>query len=103
MSYLLTLAGASPRAARRYCALALGLCRLRRVEPSLLLHPLDFLDADEASGLGFFPGMGMPIQQKIALVGGFIDQLRQRYLVTTVRDHAERLERSGRLRFRAAA
>jgi hypothetical protein len=98
ISYLLTLAGASPLAARRYCALALRLCRLRRLEPSLLLHPLDFLDADEAPGLSFFPGMSMPLPQKLATVGHFIDQLARHYRVTTVRDHAERFARSGRLR-----
>ena len=41
-SYLLYLGGKSPALARLYWRTALRMCRLRRVEPSVLLHPLDF-------------------------------------------------------------
>ncbi len=33
------------------------MCRLRGVEPSVLLHPLDFLGANDIDSLAFFPGM----------------------------------------------
>ena len=45
------------------------LCRLAGVEPSILLHPLDFLGADDVDALGFFPGMAMTGDRKRAVVG----------------------------------
>src|SRR5207249_7487452 len=43
-SYILYLSGFSRTAAMSYFRLALTLCRITNVRPSLLLHPLDFLD-----------------------------------------------------------
>lgn len=93
VSYLLALAGRSPRAATAYFAAALGACRVAGVEPSLLLHPLDLLGGDdltdeERSRLAFFPGTAMPGARKRELVRGFLDRLRRGWRVVTLGEHA---------------
>ena len=56
-SYLLYLSVYSPALALLYFRLALWLCRLTGTQPSLLLHPLDFLTQEDVPELAFFPGM----------------------------------------------
>lgn len=58
LTYVHFLAEFSPALSRIYFSFALLMCRLFRVSPSLLLHPLDFLAADELPELAFFPGLG---------------------------------------------
>lgn len=57
LSYLLYIATFSPRAALAYFRTALLLCKATATEPSILLHPLDFLSAAECPELTFFPAM----------------------------------------------
>lgn len=71
-SYLLYIAERSDRLADAYLWTALRLCRLCRVQPSLLLHPLDFLGPEEAAGLDFFPGMRTPAPLKMERLGRFL-------------------------------
>lgn len=78
-SYLLFIAERSYRLADAYLWLALHLCRLLRVQPSLLLHPLDFLGPDEAPGLGFFPGMGTPVEIKLRRLSRFVDAVIRQF------------------------
>lgn len=59
VSYVLYIATVSPRLALAYFRTALALCTLTRTEPSILLHPLDFLSSRESPELGFFPGMSL--------------------------------------------
>jgi hypothetical protein len=59
ISYVLYIATISPALALAYFRAALRLCKTARIEPSILLHPLDFLDASECPELGFFPAMSM--------------------------------------------
>lgn len=98
VSYLLFLAGASPRAALGYWRGALRLCRLRGVEPSILLHPLDVLGGDDVAEVGFFPGMGLTGARKLELVGIFLDALAAGHQITTMREHAEQIQARGGLR-----
>jgi hypothetical protein len=49
-SYVLYLSCFSPPAASVYFKSALAACRAFGVEPSILLHPLDFLGRDDVSG-----------------------------------------------------
>ena len=88
VSYVLYLAGPSPALARQYFANALRLCRLRGVEPSILLHPLDFLGADDVDSLGFFPGMGMKGVDKRAVVASCLDELHEQFEVVPMERHA---------------
>ena len=49
----------SPAAAYRTSRRPCGCAALRGVQPSILLHPLDFLGADDVDSLQFFPGMSL--------------------------------------------
>lgn len=89
LSYLLYLAGYSEWLAKRYFQAALALCRVRRLQPSILLHPLDFLGCEDDGDLGFFPAMQLPAAKKLELAAWTIDQLASRYRVVTMREHAE--------------
>ena len=52
------------------------------MQPSLLLHPLDFLGADDGlEPLKFFPGMGIPARIKLAWLSDFIAAYRRRFRV----------------------
>jgi len=88
VSYLLYIASVSPNLARAYFRAALSLCRLRGVQPSLLLHPLDFLGRDDGTGLDFFPGMRLPSQRKMELVSMALEELSQSYEIVTMQHHA---------------
>ena len=50
LSYVMYLAGFSTVLAQTYFNSALWICRLFRVEPSILLHPLDFLGGEDVPG-----------------------------------------------------
>ncbi len=65
LSYVLYLGTFSPWLARTYFAGALRLCRATGVEPSILLHPLDFLSASDVPTLKFFPAMGLDVNAKL--------------------------------------
>lgn len=99
-SYLLQLHQVSPRLARAWFASALALCRLRGVQPSLLLHPTDVLAAAEAPGMGFFPGMAVSGGEKAALLGYVLAALRRSFDVVGTGEHAARLAAGGLRRTR---
>jgi hypothetical protein len=73
ISYVLYIATVSPALAKAYFRAALRFCKLTRTEPSILLHPLDFLGARECPELAFFPAMNLDAGFKRALV---FDSLR---------------------------
>ena len=91
VSYLLYLAEYSRTLALTYFRFALGMCRVFRVEPSILLHPLDFLGSDDDQDLAFFPAMKSKAEDKIALVGDVVDMMRGRYEIVTTAEHARSL------------
>ncbi|MBC7909054.1 MAG: hypothetical protein H7Y30_01050, partial [Pyrinomonadaceae bacterium] len=64
------------------------LCRLTKTEPSLLLHPLDFLGADDATGLDFFPAMRIQSKQKLEIVGEVLRALSENFTVLNLREYA---------------
>lgn len=98
VSYLNFLAGYSPVLASLYCRTALALCRLTGVQPSVLLHPLDFLGADDGiEPLRFFPGMNIPAARKIAWLDGYIGDMCKRFEVLPMGAHVDAIERSGAL------
>jgi peptidoglycan/xylan/chitin deacetylase (PgdA/CDA1 family) len=88
VSYLLALSVYSESLACSYFANALRACRLARVEPSILLHPLDVLSGDEVPDLRFFPGMEIPTAVKLRRVGSYLDVLTRGFRVVPVGDHA---------------
>lgn len=93
VSYLLYLAQYSRLLAKWYFQFALMLCRVCRVEMSLLLHPLDFLGNDDDSDLRFFPVMNHPSEWKMGFVGEVIELLKSRCQVVTMHEHAEIIAR----------
>lgn len=88
-SYILYLSTFSPSSALVYFNAALTLCRLTGVQPSLLLHPLDFLGCDDVSELAFFPAMCLPGRQKLSLVGKILDRYSSQFRVVTMKEHSE--------------
>ena len=98
LSYILWLSRFSRTAAVQYLKLGLRLCRLRGVEPSFLLHPLDFLGADDAPELSFFPGMDLPREQKLSLADRFMMEYQKRFDVVPMSEHARRVRSRGGLR-----
>jgi peptidoglycan/xylan/chitin deacetylase (PgdA/CDA1 family) len=103
VSYLIHLHQASPRLARAYFSTALRACRLRGVGPSLLLHPLDLLDAHDAPGLAFFPGMAARATDKIEVVHWVLDTLSRHFRVVGTAEHVQHLVESGVRRRRPAS
>jgi peptidoglycan/xylan/chitin deacetylase (PgdA/CDA1 family) len=99
VSYVLYLERVSPKLARTYFRTALRACRMARVSPSILLHPLDLLGGDDlpGSGLEFFPGMSLPGAQKRALVRDCIALLREQFDVVTIGEHSRRALEHNRL------
>lgn len=86
-SYLIYLASFSRPLARLYWRAALNSCRLFQIEPSLLLHSLDFFGADDDCDLEFFPGMKLTFGEKIDLLDEFVSELKSRFRIVTLGEH----------------
>lgn len=91
VSYILYLSTFSVTVALLYFRVALMLCFLTGVQPSLLLHPLDFLGKDDISELAFFPAMNLPREKKIAVVSEVINLLSENFTVLTMEQHAQQV------------
>ena len=87
-SYILYLSGFSRIVAMSYFRTALTLCSLANVRPSLLLHPLDFLDSKDAPELGFFPAIALPHQTKMEIVDETLALYARQYSIVTMQTHA---------------
>ena len=88
-SYILYFATYSPMLAKLYFKSALLACRLMRIQPSLLLHPLDFIGGDDISELGFFPAMKVPGKKKMELMRWLLGAYCKYFEVVPMREHAE--------------
>jgi peptidoglycan/xylan/chitin deacetylase (PgdA/CDA1 family) len=89
VSYILYLSSYSRALALFYFKFALQMCRLTGTEISLLLHPLDFLGAEDVPELKFFPGMNLGSERKLAVVGQVLDQLAKHYRIVGLGQHAQ--------------
>lgn len=87
-SYVLYLSLYSPALASQYFRTALRLCRLRGVQPSLLLHPLDLLGSDDTQDLSFFPGMKVTSEKKLEVVSRALQLMSEQFNVLTLQQHA---------------
>lgn len=90
-SYILFLAGYSKALAKAYFWLAMKLCRMLSVQPSLLLHPLDFLGRDDEPDLSFFPAMNQLSKDKVDVMAACVEMLTQNFTPLTMSQHAEAL------------
>ena len=88
-SYVIYLSTFSKTLARNYWKTALRMCRLTGVQPSLLLHPLDFLSGEDVSELKFFPAMNLPVTKKLEFVGEILDTFAANFEVVSMRKHAD--------------
>jgi len=89
MSYLMYLASYSPALSRAYLWTTLKLCCSFGVEPSFLLHPLDFLGGDKVRELSFFPGMNLDTEFKLNLLDHVIESLKRHFSLVTMESHAQ--------------
>lgn len=97
LSYILFLSCYSPKVALAYLRIALTLCRLGGIAPSLLLHPLDFLGADDNIGLEFFPAMHLPAAQKVRIVSESLRLYCDEFEVMNMREHALRIAKAPKI------
>jgi len=93
VSYLMGLSILSPALALGYFSAALRLCRLTGTQPSLVLHPTDFLGCDDTEDLPFIPGMNFPGERKLELVSEVLRRLSNQFTVVTVERHAQEAAR----------
>jgi hypothetical protein len=91
-SYVLYLSVFSPALAQAYFDAALASCRALGVEPSILLHPLDFLGGDDVPSLSFFPAMRLPRETKLERVTRCLRSLARSFDVVPVGEHARAIE-----------
>lgn len=92
LTYLLYLSQYSTTAAVAYFKSAIALCRLRGIEPSLILHPPDLLGHDDNAGIDFFPGMDLSAEHKVSFVENVLDVLERHFTIVPVEEHAEKAE-----------
>ncbi|HEY2847877.1 MAG TPA: polysaccharide deacetylase family protein, partial [Pyrinomonadaceae bacterium] len=88
VSYLIYLSTFSRGLAMTYWRSAVAACQLAGVEPSLLLHPLDFMTGDDAAELKFFPGMSMPLEKKLDIMNDVLSLYAAKFNVVNVGAHA---------------
>jgi uncharacterized small protein (DUF1192 family) len=89
VSYLMCLSIVSPTLALQYFRAALKLCQWTGTEPSIVLHPTDFLGCDDTQDLSFIPGMNLPSQRKLEFVSDVLRVLSAEFTVLTLQQHAQ--------------
>jgi hypothetical protein len=97
MSYILYLSVYSKPLALAYFRFALWLCSLTGTQPSILLHPLDFMGSDDTQDLSFFPAMNLPSAKKREVVSEALNILSASYDVMSMQKHASQLAPEGEL------
>jgi peptidoglycan-N-acetylglucosamine deacetylase len=91
LSYLVYLAQFSKLAARAYLQMAIGLCKVTRVAPSFLLHPLDFMGCDDTDKLSFFPAMNRRSSEKLQFAREVLQTLSGQFECVPMGQHASRV------------
>ena len=97
VSYILYLSKFSPVLARMYFRMAMSLCRLSHVAPSLLMHPLDFLGGDDVKELSFFPAMNLHNEEKIKLVSDILSIYSDYFTLIPMGQHARAISEENHL------
>lgn len=86
LTYIHYLAQTSPSIARAYFWLTLKMCKVFRVSPSILLHPLDYMAADELPELKCFPGFGNNSEIKRSMTNWCLKLLKEQFDVKSLDD-----------------
>lgn len=92
VSYVLYLSTFSPALALAYFRTALAMCQMTGTQPSLLLHPLDFLGCDDTSDLSFFPAMNLSSGVKVAFVNRVLNIFCEKFEVLSLEQHARHIK-----------
>ena len=87
-SYVVYLSTFSKFAARNYWKTSLKMCKMFGVQPSLLLHPLDFLSGEDVKELEFFPAMNLAIEEKLEFVSEILEIYAKEFDVVDMKTHA---------------
>jgi len=98
LSYVMWLSKFNVSLALTYVRTAIALCRARGVEPSFLLHPLDFLGQGDVKGLEFFPGMQLTRAHKQKVAAAVLRMLGRHHALVPMGEHARRIRRRQTLR-----
>jgi hypothetical protein len=98
MTYVMYLAARSRGLARGYFNAAINACRMADVEPSILLHPLDFLGGEDVPRLGFFPSMQLGWERKRAVLEDCLECLQRNFTTVTLQQHCTAVVARGGLR-----
>ena len=96
-SYLLYLGSFSRLASKIYWQTALKFCKVNNIQPSILLHPLDFLSAEDAPELRFFPAMNLPLDRKLEMMSWILEILTANFTVVNLQRHAREAIRARNL------
>lgn len=97
LSYVIYLSKFSKFIASQYLRFSLMMCRLTNTEPSILLHPLDYMGAEECPELAFFPGMDLTLEHKMAVIDDMFRLLERHYKLVTIDEHLRSIEDRRRL------
>jgi peptidoglycan-N-acetylglucosamine deacetylase len=92
VSYLLYLSNFSSALALAYFNSAMLLCQMTGTQPSLLLHPLDFMGRDDTEDLSFFPAMQLNSSVKVSFVERVFDSFSEKFEVVSMSRHALQLQ-----------
>jgi peptidoglycan-N-acetylglucosamine deacetylase len=88
MSYILYISQVSPLIALSYFRFAIALCLWTGTQPSLLLHPLDFVGGDEVKELSFFPAMDLPTERKLSITKRVLAIYKHIFDIKTMQQHS---------------
>jgi len=88
LSYIMYLATFSQMIAANYFFSAMIFCWSNGVQPSLLLHPLDFMGCDDEKDLAFFPGMSAKSDAKVHLARKTLGWMSKSFECVTMQQHA---------------
>lgn len=96
-TYVLYLSVFSPVLALLYFRIALWLCKLTGTQPSLLLHPVDFLGQEDVPELSFFPTMNLSSEQKLKTLSKALKMLARDFTILPMGEHAQWVTHKSRL------
>jgi peptidoglycan-N-acetylglucosamine deacetylase len=88
-SYVIYLSTFSKFAAQMYWKTTVEMCKLTGTQLSLLLHPLDFMSVEDAPELNFFPGMNLPLEQKLEFLSEILETFGKSFSILNMRQHAK--------------
>ena len=87
-SRIIHLSRFSQALALGYFRSAVKMCELTGTQPSLLLHPFDFLGKEDLSTQQFFPGMELARERKLEMMTTLVNDLRMRFRVVPMIEYA---------------